>query len=195
VEILFTDGTAPALITNSPRLDGELKELPGSKSQLFRSYEKSQNFLIYYTISNENLQNCYTLFNTGSVSHRSIPLAVITSLKSGQDVFQLESLKNLLPSPATLENFKLVWTSFQLGDGGNQLVNFFQSTVIIVSLSIILQLVVSSLAAYPSGKTEFPGKNLVSILMLSTMMLPVQAGMIVNFITIRKLGLFDTYWQ
>jgi putative chitobiose transport system permease protein len=118
---------------------------------------------------------------------------VITSLKSGQDVFQLESLKNLLPSPATLENFRLVWTSFQLGDGGNQLINFFKSTVVIVGASIILQLTVSSLAAYPLARLKFPGKNLISILMLSTMMLPVQAGMIVNFITIRKLGLFDTY--
>jgi putative chitobiose transport system permease protein len=118
---------------------------------------------------------------------------LITSLKSGQNVFQLESLKNIFPSPATLENFKLVWTSFQLGDGGNQMVNFFQSTVIIVSLSIFLQLVVSSLAAYPLARLNFPGKYLVSILMLSAMMLPVQAGMIVNFITIRQLGLFDTY--
>jgi putative chitobiose transport system permease protein len=144
---------------------------------------KKAKAFIYYTI-----MVLVALFLTGPFLW-----LVITSLKSGQDVFKLESLKNLLPSPATLENFKLVWTSFNIGEGGNQLFNFFQSTIIIVGASIILQLAVSSLAAYPLARLNFPGKNLIAVLMLSTMMLPVQAGMIVNFITIRKLGLFDTY--
>jgi putative chitobiose transport system permease protein len=117
-----------------------------------------------------------------------------TAAKSGQDVFKLESVKDILPSAPTLENFRRVWTEFDTpGKKENKLLNFFKSTFIIVGAGIILELLVASLAAYPLARMEFKGKNLIFGIMLSTMMLPAQANMIVNFITIRKLGLFDTY--
>ena len=48
------------------------------------------------------------------------------------------------------------------------------------------------MAAYPLARMDFPGRNVVFAVMLSTLMLPSQANMIVNFVTIRNLGLFDT---
>lgn len=119
---------------------------------------------------------------------------IFTSLKTGQDVFRLTGIGDIFPHNPTLENYRKVWTSFGTADGRNQLVDFFVSTFIIVGSSIVLQLVVSALAAYPLARMEFWGRDFLSVVFLSTMMLPLQANMIVNFITIRKMGLFDTYW-
>lgn len=117
-----------------------------------------------------------------------------TSLKEGQDIFRLRTVGDIFPANPTLENFRQVWTAFKTpGSDENKLLNFFRSTFIIVGAGIFAQLVVASLAAYPLARMEFPGRNFIALLLLSTMMLPVQANMIVNFITIRKLGLFDTY--
>jgi putative chitobiose transport system permease protein len=119
---------------------------------------------------------------------------LFTSLKSGQDVFRLTSIRDIFPSSPTLENFQNVWSAFQSGDGSqNRLLSYFRSTFIIVGLGIVIQLFVSALAAYPLARMDFPGRSLIFFLFLSTMMLPMESNMIVNFITIRKLGLYDTY--
>ncbi|MFP4498803.1 MAG: carbohydrate ABC transporter permease, partial [Vulcanimicrobiota bacterium] len=118
-----------------------------------------------------------------------------TALKpADQDIFALDSFKDILPKKISFESFQTVWTAFkQPGQEENKLYNYFRSTIIIVGFSMILQLLIASMAAYPLARLDFPGKNFISVVLLSTLMLPVQANMIVNFITIRKLGLFDTY--
>lgn len=111
---------------------------------------------------------------------------IIEEPKAGQDIFRLQSARDILPSSPTLENF------YEVNRRLPQLPQFFLNTAIIVVLGVFFQLLLSALAAYPLARLEFPGKNLISLLLLSTMMLPAQANMIVNFITIRKMGLFDT---
>ncbi len=115
---------------------------------------------------------------------------VFTSLKANQDIFHLTSFGDIFPKHPSLENFVRVWYAF---GGGNKLLNFFKSTIIIVGLGVFTQVVLSAMAGYPLARIDFAGKNIISVALLSTLMLPVQANMIVNFITIRKLGLFDTY--
>lgn len=109
-----------------------------------------------------------------------------TSFKSGQDVFRLESLKDFFPTNPSLENFRLVLEQMP------QLPAFFINTVIIVILGIVFNLLLASLAAYPLARLNFPGRDFIFGLLLSTMILPAEANMIVNFITIRKMGLYDT---
>ncbi|MCE1245448.1 MAG: carbohydrate ABC transporter permease [Firmicutes bacterium] len=110
----------------------------------------------------------------------------LTSFKSGQDVFRLESFKDFIPMNPSLDNF------YEVVKQMPQLPLFFWNTIIIVVVGIFFELLISSLAAYPLARLEFPGKNIIFTLMLATMMLPAQANMIVNFITIRNMGLFDT---
>lgn len=71
--------------------------------------------------------------------------------------------------------------------------NFFWSSFLICFWGVLLTLLFSSLAAYPLARMKFAGKNFILGLLLSTMLLPVQASMVINFITIRQFHLFDTY--
>ncbi len=110
-----------------------------------------------------------------------------TSLKSG-DVFTSRGLLDLIPREPTLEYYvRLLGMNEQL-----PLLAFFWNTAAICLWGVVLEVSLASLAAYPLARMEFKGKTLVFAALLATMMLPTQANMIVNFVTIRWLGLFDT---
>jgi putative chitobiose transport system permease protein len=110
-----------------------------------------------------------------------------TSLKSG-DVFTSRGLLDLIPREPTLEYYvRLLGMSEQL-----PLLRFFWNTALICVWGVVLEVSLAALAAYPLARMEFKGKTLVFALLLSTLMLPTQANMIVNFVTIRWLGLFNT---
>ncbi len=64
----------------------------------------------------------------------------------------------------------------------------------IVSLSVTIgQIITSSLAAYAFAFMEFKGKNLIFMLFLSTMMIPWEAIIISNYLTISAFGWLNTY--
>ena len=88
--------------------------------------------------------------------------------------------------PLTLQFYRDVWRTFVE-------MRLFLNTFVICASGVGLELLLASLAAYPLARMEFRGKRGVFGLMMATMMLPVQAGMIVNFATVRALGFFDTW--
>ena len=64
----------------------------------------------------------------------------------------------------------------------------------IVSLAIMVgQLVVSSLAAFAFAFLTFRGRDFLFFLFISTMMIPWEATMVPNFMTVQKLGWLNTY--
>lgn len=92
----------------------------------------------------------------------------------------------LIPEAFTLNNFVEVWNAIPLG-------RYFINSTIIAAISIILNLVFASLAAYPLARLDFKGKNLIFYLILSTMMIPFQVIMIPIFIICMKLNITNTY--
>ncbi len=55
------------------------------------------------------------------------------------------------------------------------------------------QLFTGALAGYAFGVLDFKGKNALFLLMLATMMIPGNAIVIANYLTISKVGLLDSY--
>lgn len=70
---------------------------------------------------------------------------------------------------------------------------WLRNTAIITGLAIIGNLVSSSLVAFSFARLRFPGKNVLFILLLSTMMLPEVVTLIPRFILFRQLGWIDTF--
>ena len=65
---------------------------------------------------------------------------------------------------------------------------YFGNSVKIVLISLSGQIVFSVLAAYAFAMMEFPGKNFLFFLLLSTLMLPEAVTWVPNFITVSWLG-------
>jgi len=64
----------------------------------------------------------------------------------------------------------------------------------VVSLAVTLgQLITCSLAAYAFSFLDFPGRNRMFFVFLSTMMIPWEVTIIPNYFTIKDLGWLDTY--
>ena len=65
-----------------------------------------------------------------------------------------------------------------------------------VSVAIVLgQLVTASLAGYAFARLRFPGKNVLFILLMASLMVPGQATIIPVFLLIKWFGLADTLWS
>lgn len=88
----------------------------------------------------------------------------------------------------TLDNFQQALALYPMGDW------FVNSTIVAVGTTL-LGLVIYSLAAYPLARMEFPGKKIIFLGVLATMLIPVEATMIPMFIVLARLGITDTHFS
>lgn len=73
------------------------------------------------------------------------------------------------------------------------LLRYLLNSIVQSGLVMIGQLVTASLAAYAFAFIDFKGRNAVFLIFLSTMMIPWEATLIPNYLTVRGLGWTDTY--
>ncbi len=92
----------------------------------------------------------------------------------------------LWPTQLTLENFK---SALEQAPLGRYLFNsVLQSTIVMLG-----QLFTASMAAYAFAFINFKGRNVVFLIFLSTMMIPWEATIIPNYLTIKSIGWTDTF--
>ena len=125
-----------------------------------------------------------------------VPLAVITllplvymfsqALTPESDVYNWPV--RYLPENPTFENFIRLWEFPNLPIVRWLINSFFVSTMV-----TILILFIDSLTAYGFARLEFPGRNVLFVLILLTIMIPGQVTLIPTFLIMRDLGWLDTY--
>ncbi len=69
----------------------------------------------------------------------------------------------------------------------------FVNTVFVSTASTLLTLFFCSLAGFSFAKFDFPGKKVLFVLLLATMMIPGQLSLVPSFIIMQKLGWVGTY--
>ncbi|MEB3339102.1 MAG: carbohydrate ABC transporter permease, partial [Leptolyngbyaceae bacterium] len=116
-----------------------------------------------------------------------IPLIwlVSTSLKSpAENIFQFPP--QLLPSQPTFQNYVTVWQTNPFG-------RYLLNSVVVAVLTVTLNLLFCSLAAYPLARLEFRGRELLFTIVVSSIMIPFQIVMIPLYILTVQLHLRNTY--
>jgi sn-glycerol 3-phosphate transport system permease protein len=92
----------------------------------------------------------------------------------------------VFPATPSLDNYAAVLATIPIG---RYLLNSF-----VVSTAVVIgQLITASLAAYAFSFLVFRGRNVLFFMFLSTLMIPWEATIIPNYMTIRSLGWIDTY--
>lgn len=110
---------------------------------------------------------------------------VSTSFKAPtENLFQFPP--QFLPQSPTFGNFIKVWQSNPFGR------YFFNSTLIAV-VTVVLNLILCSLAAYPLARLNFKGREILFSVIVSTILIPFQIVMIPLYILTVKLGLTNSY--
>lgn len=93
----------------------------------------------------------------------------------------------LFPSSISFDAYKEVFSSIPLLH--YLMVSFWMSFIVMMG-----QLIVCSLSAYAFVFIPFKGRNLIFFVFLATMLIPWEATIIPNFLTILKLGWVNTYF-
>jgi multiple sugar transport system permease protein len=106
----------------------------------------------------------------------------LTSLKTYQDVFQ----PAIFPTNPTLGNYSEVLekTGF---------LRWFLNSVGIAILTTVSVLAFDSLVGYTLAKLKFPGKEIIFVVILSTLMIPTEMLVIPWYLGALKLGIANTY--
>ncbi|MEH7113072.1 carbohydrate ABC transporter permease [Neobacillus niacini] len=86
-----------------------------------------------------------------------------------------------------VENFKAVWMSEV------PFTTFYLNSLKLASITTLVTIIVSSMAAYSFSKLRFPGKSLLFGLLMAFMMIPEQATLVPRYIMVKWFGLFNTH--
>ena len=73
------------------------------------------------------------------------------------------------------------------------LLAYIKNSAIVCVIAIAAQIIFSCMAAYGFVFFDFPGKNLLFTIVLSTMMIPGEVVIITNYKTAQALGVIDSY--
>ncbi len=107
-----------------------------------------------------------------------------TSLKStGEDIYT--RIPQLWPSEPTLDNYTRVMDAIPV-------LSFIGNSLFVAALAVAGNVVFSTLAGFALARLRFRGRKIALGLFLATLILPGEATIIANFVTIRNLNLADT---
>ena len=93
---------------------------------------------------------------------------------------------NLVPKNPTVQNFIDAFTNVPL-------IRFILNSFIMAGSITIGQIITCALAAFAFSFLEFKGKGILFMVVMATMMVPGEATIISNYLTVGSLGLLDTY--
>ncbi|WP_442863953.1 carbohydrate ABC transporter permease [Blautia sp.] len=107
----------------------------------------------------------------------------IAFMPSGE-LFTMEL--NLVPKNPTLSNFRDALVNVPL-------LRFILNSFIMAGCITIGQIITCSLSAFAFSFLEFKGKGILFAIVMATMMVPGEATIISNYLTVGNLGMLDTY--
>lgn len=110
---------------------------------------------------------------------------LITAVKPVEEIFLFPP--RLWPSEFHWENFINVLKE-------NDFLKYYQNSFIVTLLSTLITVNINLLAGYAFAKYQFKGKEFMFLIMLSTLMIPLQVTMIPVFTIAAKIGIRNTLW-
>lgn len=89
---------------------------------------------------------------------------------------------------------KLAWNNYVTMVSQFKILNLFKNTLIISVLTLIFLLAFGIVASYAFAKLKFKGKDILYLLIISSMFVPVQVTIIPIYLMYSKVHLVNTYW-
>lgn len=122
-----------------------------------------------------------------------IPFAYMlsTSLKLENQLFVYPI--RWIPDPIKWENYLQAFQELGRIAPGLSFLRIMGNTLFITVLAMVAEVVAVTLVAYGFSRFRFPGRNMIFMIMLATMMLPGIITLIPTFLIWRNLNLIDTY--
>ncbi len=113
---------------------------------------------------------------------------VSSSFKISGDV--LSKPLQLIPEQIILSNYTDLF-----GDPYYDFGRWYVNTVVMTVLTIAIKLFVVSITAYAFSKINFKGRDLIFLVLLSSLMIPSDIMLIPRYIIFRQIHILDTMWS
>lgn len=110
-------------------------------------------------------------------------MTILTSFKEEGDIIQYPP--RFIPNPFTISNYTVTLLKYPY-------MKWMLNSLVITSLSTLLVLLISSMAAYAFARLEFFGKNVLFALITAMMLIPIQGYMIPLFKMVSFFGMRAT---
>lgn len=109
---------------------------------------------------------------------------ISTSLKPDDQVWKIPPV--WIPKPVVFENYTIPWNL-------EPFPTFYKNTLILVVLNVIGIVFSSGIIAYGFARLDFPGKNILFMIVLSTLMLPAYITLIPRYVIYTRLNWINTF--
>ena len=120
----------------------------------------------------------------GAVILLPLLYAVSIAFMPSNELYTLDL--NLIPKKPTFQNFIDAFKNVPL-------LRFIGNSFLVASLITIGQIITCSLAAFAFSFLDFKGKGILFMVVMATMMVPGEATIISNYLTMSQLKMLDTY--
>jgi len=107
---------------------------------------------------------------------------VVAAFKPSDQFFE----NPLVPDAFTLDVIREAWTAGRLG-------RYLFNSLVVALVVTMCQVVSAVLAAYAFALLKFPLKNVFFVLFIATLLVPLEATLVINFDTVDALGWANTY--
>lgn len=112
---------------------------------------------------------------------------IAASLKPEAQIFSdMSTIRTFWPTAATLGNYVEVFTRVNM-------MKFILNSLFYVFVIVILDLAVNSICGYALAKFDFPGRELLLTVVISLMVLPMEAIMLPLYKEVASLGWVNTW--
>ena len=92
----------------------------------------------------------------------------------------------LFPKSISLDNYKFMFMNIPIW-------NYLLNTICIALISVILNVIISTLTGFVLSKGEFKGKSIMLLVILTNMMVPFETKLLPMFDVVRTLGLSNSW--
>lgn len=113
-----------------------------------------------------------------------IVYALIVSFMQPNEI--LSSPPSFFPSELYTENYKVAW-------GTSMIPRFLLNSLFVSTICAIVRVITASFAAYAFSFYEFKGRNILFMLIIGTMLIPLDTVIATNYQTVSKMGLLNSY--
>ncbi|MCM3260312.1 carbohydrate ABC transporter permease [Paenibacillus lautus] len=110
---------------------------------------------------------------------------LLTTFKTEEEIFVI---------PIQWIPTEWIWDNYVNAVNMIPFIQYTWNTVVIALMSVAGVVILSPLVAYGFSRIQFKGRNILFILMLSTLMLPMQVTMIPLYVVFNKVNLLNSNW-
>ena len=107
----------------------------------------------------------------------------VTAVKPQDEIFNF---------PPTIWPSKLMWSNFAGAMERASFLKYFKNSVIVTVCSVTITIFINLLAGFAFAKYQFKGKEFMFMIVLSTLMIPMQVIMIPVFMIASRIGIRNT---